>query len=140
MSDQTPSDPIYNVLFLCTANMLEPIHPAFRDRLEILRLSGYTEEEKVAIVKKHLLPRQLEDNGIDDRPPTISENAVRKIIGCYTHESGLRSLERQIAKICRKVARRRAEGDERQVRVTAANVPSWLGTPPTLPESALDAL
>ena len=127
-----------NVLFLCTANVLEPIHPAFRDRLEILRLSGYTEEEKVAIVKRHLLPRQLEENGIEKNAPTVSDNAVRSIIECYTHESGLRSLERQLAKVCRKVARRRAEGDERPVRLTASNVSSWLGTPPTLPEKALE--
>jgi ATP-dependent Lon protease len=125
------------VLFLSTANMLEPIQPAFRDRLEIMRLSGYTEEEKIAISKTHLIPRQLAENGIDENPPTISENAVRRMIESYTHESGLRSLERQVAKICRKVARRRAEGDDRPVRVTASNVPSWLGTPPTLPECML---
>jgi len=125
------------VLFISTANVLEPIQPAFRDRLEILRLSGYTEEEKLAIGKAHLFPRQLEENGIAENPPTVSENAMRSIIESYTHEAGLRAFERQMAKICRKVARRRAEGDERPVRITAANVPTWLGTPPTLPEMAL---
>ncbi|MEM7248028.1 MAG: endopeptidase La [Acidobacteriota bacterium] len=125
------------VLFIATANVMGPIHPAFRDRLEILRLTGYTEEEKLAIARLHLLPRQGTDNGISEHPFKISDNALRRIVSSYTHESGLRSLERQLGKICRKVARRHAEGNTEPLRITASNLQAWLGSPPTLPDRVL---
>jgi ATP-dependent Lon protease len=127
------------VLFICTANMLEPIHPAFRDRMEILKLSGYTPEEKREIAKRHLLPRQLEENGLHAGDVTLSDNAIDAIVSCWTHEAGLRTLERRIAQICRKVARRHAEGDDGRARVTETGLQRYLGTPPTMPERALTA-
>jgi ATP-dependent Lon protease len=125
------------VLFIATANMLEPIHPAFRDRMEVLKLAGYTPEEKTAIAQRHLLPRQLEENGLKPGDVALSENAIGAIISCYTHEAGLRTLERRVAQICRKVARKRAEGDPVKARVTASNVARYLGTAPSIPERAL---
>ena len=126
-----------NVLFITTANLLEPIPPAFRDRLEVLRLPGYTPEEKVAIARKHLIPKQVLENGVDGGHVHVSDHAVRQVIACYTHEAGLRTLERRIAQVCRRVARRRAEGDLRTVHVTTRNLDSFLGPAPTMPERAL---
>jgi ATP-dependent Lon protease len=125
------------VLFIATANQLEPIHPAFRDRMEVLKLSGYTPEEKREITRRHLLPRQLQENGLHDGDVTLSDNAIETMIACWTHEAGLRTLERRIAQICRKVARRRAEGDASKARVTEGSLHRYLGTQPTLPERAL---
>ncbi len=125
------------VLFIATANMLEPIHPAFRDRMEVLKLAGYTPEEKLEILRRHLLPKQLEENGLAQGDVTFSDNAVASMVACYTHEAGLRTLERRVAQVCRKVARRRAEGDDTRARVSAANLSVYLGTPPSLPEKAL---
>ena len=102
-----------NVLFICTANMLDPIPPALADRMEVIQLSGYTNEEKLEIARKYLLPRQLEDNGISTKYLEFSDDAVLRIIAEYTKEAGLRNLEREIASICRKVARKIAGGKER---------------------------
>jgi ATP-dependent Lon protease len=125
------------VLFIATANLIEPVHPAFRDRLEVLKLAGYTQEEKVAIALRHLVPKQVEENGIDPTLLHVSAPAVVRMIESYTHEAGLRTLERCISQVCRKVARRHAEGDLAGVRVTGSSVPRFLGTPPVLPERAL---
>src|SRR4030095_2638545 len=93
-----------NVMFMTTANLLDTIQPALRDRMEVIRLAGYTEEEKLQIILRHLLPKQMEENGIKPENLHISEHAVRDAVVKYTRESGLRQLEREIGKICRKVA------------------------------------
>ena len=116
-----------SVLFVTTANVIDTIPPALRDRMEILELSGYIEEEKRLIARRYLIPRQCVENGITVEDLTISDAALGMIIGSYTREAGLRNLERQIAAICRKVARRRAEGDSAKVAIDAADVVSFLG-------------
>ena len=124
-----------NVLFICTANMLDPIPPALADRMEVIQLSGYTNEEKLEIARKYLLPRQLEDNGISTKYLEFSDDAVLRIIAEYTKEAGLRNLEREIASICRKVARKIAEEKKDLTRITRANLHSFLGAPKFLPET-----
>ncbi|HMA81797.1 MAG TPA: endopeptidase La, partial [Candidatus Binatia bacterium] len=124
-----------NVLFICTANLLDPIPPALADRMEVIQLSGYTNEEKLAIARKYLVPRQLNDNGISTKQLEISDDAVLRVIAEYTKEAGLRNLEREIASICRKVARKVAEGKDELTRVTRANVHTFLGAPKFLPEA-----
>jgi ATP-dependent Lon protease len=124
-----------NVLFICTANLLDPVPPALADRMEVIQLSGYTNEEKLEIARKYLIPRQLDDTGISTKFLEISDDAVLRIIGEYTKEAGLRNLEREIASICRKVARKVAEGKTDLTRITRANIHSYLGAPKFLPES-----
>src|SRR5215813_8629135 len=126
-----------NVMFMTTANVLETVQPALRDRMEVIRLSGYTEDEKLQIVLRHLLPKQMDENGIKPDNLTISETALRDSIVKYTRESGLRQLEREIGKICRKVARRVAEGDNEQVKVTVKNLSEFLGPTKIEPEEML---
>ncbi len=116
-----------NTMFMTTANVLETIQPALRDRMEVIRLSGYTEEEKLQIILRHLLPKQMEENGIKPEHLHISEQALRDAIAKYTRESGLRQLEREIGKICRKIARRVADGNTEQVKVTIKNLHDFLG-------------
>src|SRR5690606_22984352 len=98
-----------NVMFMTTANVLDTIQPALRDRMEIIQLSGYTEEEKLEIAKRHLIPKQIAENGLAKRDVKFDKRAIAKIISEYTQEAGLRHLEREIGKICRKVARKKAE-------------------------------
>jgi len=124
-----------NVLFICTANLLDPVPPALADRMEVIQLSGYTNEEKLEIARKFLIPRQREDNGISTKYFEISDDAVLRIIAEYTKEAGLRNLEREIASICRKVARKVAEGKNELNRITRANIHSFLGAPKFLPET-----
>jgi ATP-dependent Lon protease len=124
-----------NVLFICTANLLDPIPAALEDRMEVIRLSGYTNEEKLEIARKFLIPRQLEDNGISNGRLEISDDAVLRIVGQYTKEAGLRNLEREFASICRKVARKAAEGKKELTRVTRANLHLFLGAPKFIPEA-----
>jgi ATP-dependent Lon protease len=124
-----------NVLFICTANLLDPIPPALADRMEVIQLSGYTNEEKLEIARKFIIPRQREDNGISTKYLELSDDAVLRIIAEYTKEAGLRNLEREIASICRKVARRVAEGKTELTRITRANIHSFLGAPKFLPET-----
>ncbi|HEX5736305.1 MAG TPA: endopeptidase La [Blastocatellia bacterium] len=126
-----------NVLFMTTANVLETVQPALRDRMEVIRLAGYTEEEKVEIARRHIIPKQMEANGITPRNLAISRSALRAVILQYTHESGLRQFEREIATICRKVARRVAEGSDAVVRVTNGNVHDFLGIPHVHPDEVL---
>jgi len=128
------------VMFLCTANTLQGIPEPLQDRLEIIRLPGYTEREKLAIARRHLIPRTIEANGLTPDNLTISRQAVERIIHDYTRESGVRNLEREIASVARKVARRVVwKGRDLQVRVTSENVAQLLGVPryqrPTMEEA-----
>jgi ATP-dependent Lon protease len=115
------------VLFITTANMLDPIAEPLRDRMEIIELQGYTEEEKVHIAFQYLIPRQIEENGITAEQIEFPEEAVRHVIRHYTREAGVRNLERNIGTICRKQARRIAEGKNEKLVVTPAIVQEFLG-------------
>jgi len=117
------------VMFICTANVLDTIPGALRDRMEIIRLPGYTEQEKVKIARRYLLPRQIEENGLQIEDVLMGDTVLAKIIREYTREAGLRNLEREVGSICRKLARRRAEGEEGRFRVTANMLPKMLGQP-----------
>ncbi len=117
------------VLFICTANTADPIPGPLRDRMEILTLSGYTEEEKLSIAKKYLVPRQMEANGISPKHIKFGDDAIRAIINNYTREAGLRNLERELATVCRKVALGVAEGKGNgPVKIMAGGVSKYLGT------------
>ena len=122
-------------MFITTANLTDTIPSALRDRMEIITLPGYTQEEKLRIVRKYLLARQLEENGIDSRVLTITDQAILHIISQYTREAGLRNLERELSSVCRKVARRIAEGENGTTKVTAVNLHTFLG-PPKYPAEA----
>jgi ATP-dependent Lon protease len=126
-----------NVMFVATANLLDPIQPAFRDRMEIINLSGYTEEEKIQISHRHLIPKQIEENGLTPKQIGFTEKGILTAIRKYTREAGLRNLEREIAKVCRKLARRVAEGETGPFRVTPATVETLLGVPRVTPEVRL---
>ena len=126
-----------NVIFMTTANMLDTVQSALRDRMEVIRLAGYTEEEKLEIARRHLLPKQMEENGITAKHVAISRSALLAMIQRYTQEAGLRQLEREIGSICRKVARRIGEGQEGVVRVSANNLHEFLGAPKIIPEEVL---
>jgi ATP-dependent Lon protease len=117
------------VLFICTANVLDTIPPALRDRMEVIRLAGYTEEDKLHIARRHLIPRQLDNHGMKAEDVAYGDEAIIKLIREYTREAGLRNLEREIASIIRKVARRRAEGRTETVAVTPETVEEFLGAP-----------
>jgi ATP-dependent Lon protease len=117
------------VLFITTANLLDPIQPAFRDRMEVLELPGYTEEEKVQIAVRHLIPKQIGENALSDKLVRFSDGALKKIIALYTREAGVRNLEREIASVCRKVARKVAEGRKGLTFVTSQKIESFLGPP-----------
>ncbi|MFQ6109172.1 MAG: endopeptidase La, partial [Candidatus Aminicenantales bacterium] len=117
------------VMFITTANLLDPIQPAFRDRMEILHLPGYTEEEKLQIALRHLIPKQIKENALNKKLISFSKGAIRKIISLYTREAGVRNLEREIASVCRKVARRVAEGEKKLTKVTSQNIEKFLGPP-----------
>jgi len=115
------------VMFITTANLLDPIQPAFRDRMEILDLPGYMEEEKLQIALQHLVPKQVREHALTEKMITFTEGAIKKIISLYTREAGVRNLEREIASICRKVARKIAEGKKKLYRITSQNIESYLG-------------
>jgi ATP-dependent Lon protease len=117
------------VLFIATANQLGTIHPALLDRMEIIPLSGYTEDDKLHIARRYLIPRQIEENGLTADQIEIDDGAIRRIITQYTREAGVRSLERQIGAVSRKVAARVAAGDGKHVNVDAASIPDYLGSP-----------
>ena len=126
-----------NVIFMTTANVLDTIQPALRDRMEVIRLAGYTEEEKREIAIRHLIPKQMEENGITAKDLHVSKTALTTIIQQYTQEAGLRQLEREIGKICRKVARKMAEGHKGGIRVSLKSVHEFLGPPKIIPEEVL---
>jgi ATP-dependent Lon protease len=122
------------VLFIATANAADPIPRALGDRMELIRLAGYSEEEKLEITRRHVLPRQLMSSGLDDESLKLSDAALRLIITDYTREAGLRDLERQIARIARKVARVKVEDREAgkktaRVSVTPTSLRKYLGAP-----------
>jgi ATP-dependent Lon protease len=122
------------VLFITTANVLDPVPPALRDRMEVLELPGYTEEEKLEIARDHLVAKQVRNHGLTPEQITIGDPALRAVIRGYTREAGVRNLEREIGSICRKAARRRAEGNEAPLDVTPDVVVEMLGAPKFLDE------
>jgi ATP-dependent Lon protease len=126
------------VMFITTANLVDPIPSALRDRMEIIRLAGYTEDEKLEIVLRHLLPRQLQENGLTSHDFKITHEVIKQVVRYYTLEAGLRNLEREIGSLCRKVARRIAEGQTGPFTVTRGNLHIYLGPPRYLPEGEVD--
>ncbi|MDD4121763.1 MAG: endopeptidase La, partial [Eubacteriales bacterium] len=115
------------VMFITTANTTETIPRPLLDRMEVIYVPGYTEEEKVKIAEKYLIPKKIKEHGLSDENITISERTIRSIINYYTRESGVRNLERELANLCRKVARKIVEEDATRFRVTAGNIESYLG-------------
>jgi len=126
------------VMFITTANILDPIPPALKDRMEVINLAGYTSEEKLKIAKQFLLPRQLEENGITKESLGISDEALLRIISQYTREAGVRNLEREIASVLRKIARKIAEDEKGPFNVSSLNLHKFLGAPKFLPEEELE--
>src|SRR6478752_7488561 len=126
------------VLFLTTANVMDPIPPALRDRMEVLELAGYTEEEKLQIAFEHLIAKQVKNHGLTPEFIEFTNPAIGAVIRGYTREAGVRNLEREIGALCRKVARRRAEGDEAAVTLTRETVAQMLGAPTFLDEEIED--
>jgi len=122
------------VLFITTANVLHPIPPALRDRMEVLEIPGYTEEEKLAIARDHLVQKQISNHGLTSEQLVITDDALRTVIRGYTREAGVRNLEREIGAMCRKAARRRAEGDETPLTIDPTVVMDMLGAPMFLDE------
>ncbi len=125
---EAPFD-LSNVMFITTANIQHNIPRPLLDRMEVIYLSGYTEEEKVQIAVRYLMPKQIKEHGLNKDTLKISENAIRKITQEYTRESGVRNLERQIAKICRKTAKQIVTNKAKKVRVTTKNLNQFLGVP-----------
>jgi ATP-dependent Lon protease len=123
------------VMFITTANLIDPILSALRDRMEIIDIPGYTEEEKLGIAQRYLIPRQLKEHGITEQHIKISEPALRQIISHYTREAGVRNLEREIANIMRKVAKKVAEGKVQCYAIAPGNLHKYLGVPKFLPEA-----
>jgi ATP-dependent Lon protease len=126
------------VMFITTGNITDPIPSALRDRMEIINLPGYTEIEKLKIARTYLLPRQMDENGISLKILEISDGAILQIISQHTQEAGLRNLERELASICRKVARKVAEGKREKTKITTKNLQTFLGPPSVLPDEERD--
>ncbi|MGE3822191.1 MAG: endopeptidase La, partial [Isosphaeraceae bacterium] len=124
------------VMFIATANMLETIPAPLLDRMEVLQLPGYSEEEKILIAQKYIIPKQLEGHGLAANDLTFTDEAIGKIIADYTREAGLRNLEREIATICRKAARKHAEGQRKAATVNPSRIPEALGPPKYFREMA----
>jgi ATP-dependent Lon protease len=117
------------VMFICTANMLDSIPGPLRDRMEIIRIPGYTEQEKTAITRRYIIPRQIRENGLKEKELSISDKLVAKVVREYTREAGLRNVEREIGTLCRKMARKKAEGEKGPFKITAQNLYTLLGPP-----------
>jgi ATP-dependent Lon protease len=117
------------VLFITTANTLDTIPRPLMDRMEIIEISGYTDEEKIHILSRHLLPRQIKENGLKEQNISISEKAMKDIINLYTRESGVRNLERRVGAICRKAAIEVVENPDKQIKITQQNLSKYLGAP-----------
>ena len=133
---EVPFD-LSHVMFIATANMLDPIPPALRDRLEIIELPGYTREEKRNIARQFLLPKQLEEHGITKEQLEFTDEAVEEIVDAYTREAGVRNLEREVANVCRGVAVKVAEGKiSEKEQITTQNLPDYLGPAKFLNETA----
>jgi ATP-dependent Lon protease len=126
-----------NVMFITTANLIDPIPSPLRDRMEIITLSGYSAEEKMGIAKNYLIPKQLKEHGISEKNLKINDSALMQIITHYTSEAGVRNLEREIANICRKVARKIAEGKVKKYHISSRNLSKYLGVPKFLPEEEI---
>ena len=123
---EVPFD-LKDVMFITTANLLDPIPPALRDRMEVISFSSYTEEEKVEIGKKFLVPKQMRDNGLPEGMLTIPEPMIRRIVREHTREAGVRNFEREIGTICRKVAKNLAAGDDKPVCIGIEEIRTFLG-------------
>ncbi len=129
------------VMFICTANILDTIPPALLDRMEVIRIPGYTEQEKIKIAQKYLIPKQLKEHGLKEKEVVFTDKAISKIIKEYTREAGLRNLEREIGAVCRKIARKIAEGSKnKKFRILASNVEKFLGIPRFLNEEREEEL
>lgn len=126
-----------NVMFITTANLIDPIPSPLRDRMEVITLSGYTAEEKIGIAKNYLIPKQLDEHGITDKTIKINDSALIQVITNYTREAGVRNLEREIANLCRKVARKIAEGKIKKYAIMGRNLSKYLGVPKFLPEEEI---
>ena len=126
------------VMFITTGNLVDTIPSPLRDRMEIIYLSGYTAEEKLGITKNYLIPKQLEEHGITSKVLRITDPAVLLIISQYTREAGVRNLEREIANLCRKVAKKIAEGKQKIFLITTRNIHKYLGVPKYLPEEEME--
>ena len=125
---EVPFD-LSDVMFITTANILDTIPPALRDRMEVIRFPGYTEEEKFNIAKKYLAPRQLKNNGLTSKFLSITDPVIKEIIRRYTSEAGVRNLEREIAAVCRKVAKKIAENGKKKTSITVNDLEKYLGPP-----------
>lgn len=132
---EVPFD-LSEVMFIATGNLIDPIIPALKDRMEIIELPGYILEEKLEIAKKYLIPRQVAESGLKPENLHFDEETIKAIISQYTRESGVRNLEREIGSICRKVAKRFAEGKKKSVKVNAKNLVEFLGSPKIFSEVA----
>lgn len=128
------------VMFITTANMSDTIPGPLLDRMEVIRLSGYTLEEKTVIARKYLLPRQVKENGLKASHLRMADDTLQHMITHYTYEAGLRNLEREIGKVCRKIARKVAEGGRGPYTVSNRNIDTYLGPPKTIPESEVEKL
>jgi len=126
------------VMFITTGNLMDTIPSPLRDRMEIIYLSGYTTEEKLGIAKNYLIPKQLEEHGISGKVLKITDSGLFNLISQYTREAGVRNLEREIANLCRKVAKKIAEGKEKTFVVSAQNLHKYLGVPKYLPEEEIE--
>ncbi len=125
---EVPFD-LSKVMFITTANILDPIPAVLRDRMEVLELPGYTDLEKLQIAKKYLIPKELDNHGLKEENLTFQDQALKKIINDYTKESGLRNLDREVATICRKVAKKVASDEVKKVELTSDNLHEYLGAP-----------
>jgi ATP-dependent Lon protease len=126
------------VMFITTANLMDPIPSPLRDRMEIISLSGYTAEEKLGIARNFLIPKQLEEHGITNKNIKINPSAILSLITHYTREAGVRNLEREIANLCRKVARKIAEGKDKSYHISEGNLSKYLGVQKYLPEEEME--
>jgi len=126
------------VMFIATANLLEPIQPAFLDRMEVIRLSGYTQEEKMRIARLHLIPKQMREHGLTEENIDLADEGIKAVISGYTREAGLRNLERELAAVCRKVAVKVARGEAERVVIDAEKVEELLGARKHFSEELLD--
>ncbi|MBI5057221.1 MAG: endopeptidase La [Nitrospirae bacterium] len=126
-----------NVMFITTANLIDPIPSPLRDRMEVIALSGYTAEEKIGIARNYLIPKQLKEHGISDKNIRIYDSALLSITTNYTAEAGVRNLEREIANLCRKVARKIAEGKIKKYVISSKNISKYLGVQKYMPEEEI---
>lgn len=126
-----------NVLFIATANVIENIPAALRDRMELIQLSGYTENDKLLITKKHIISRQMENNGVDNNEIEFSDEGLKYLIAHYTREAGLRNLEREVGSVCRKVAKLKVTGHKEKVVISPEKVAEFLGAPKYLRDEKL---